>query len=69
MRLTFAVRASVLTTKRPSSRPNQTGVGTAVPSLRNVTSTAYFLPSQPEKSVALQGCSAASNAFLCRQRS
>ena len=65
MRRTFAVRSSVrVTQRRSSSRANQTGVGTAVPSLRNVTRSEYLCPRNPEKSAAVPGWPADSNAVL-----
>jgi hypothetical protein len=53
----------------PSSRANQTGVGTAVPSFGNVTRSAYSWFSRPEKPRPVPGCAAVSNGVLCRRRS
>ncbi len=48
MRLYFPESLRDITKSLPSPSPNQTGVGTATPLLRNVVREMYFLPRSSE---------------------
>ena len=61
IRRTLATSAPVRKYRRPSaSRPNQTGVGTALPSRLKVTTSAYLCPRRASKLPPLEGCWTAS---------
>ncbi len=67
IRLTFPESGAVLASRRPSSMAHDSGVGTAVPSRRNVTTRTVPCPRSPAKRDAC--ATSTRRAEECRTRS